>query len=163
MAGCNEYGRAGGVTLTPSGDLIVTQAGAVISGLDIKGTVYYQGGECNDRKLQDYEARPGSVVNIISGVTGAVVQDCEIDGVGSNNDGSAWHLRPGHIPAQRHLQRRERHNAERRQLPYAGQLHPRPHGLRMPHYDGIRSTVVRPTYDQLQYGQRRLGQGRPKS
>jgi len=83
MAGCNEYGRAGGVTLTPSGDLIVTQAGAVISGLDIKGTVIIKAANVTIENCKITSA--SWFVVDIKGVTGTVIQNCEINGVGSTS------------------------------------------------------------------------------
>ena len=81
-------GVPAGVTLTPSGNLVVNTPGAVISGLDIRGTVYINAPNvtlvnCNITSSEFY------VVRISQGVTGAVVQNCTINGVGSGNDGSS--------------------------------------------------------------------------
>ncbi len=80
-------GIPAGVTLTSSGNLVITKAGTVISGLDIKGTVYINAPNVTliDCKIT---AASFAVVQIAQGVTGAVVQNCEINGVGTNNDGS---------------------------------------------------------------------------
>ena len=76
-----------GVTLTPSGDLVITKAGTVISGLNIQGTVTI---EAANVTLENCTVTSAAfmVVNIAAGVTGAVVQNCEINGVGSGNAGS---------------------------------------------------------------------------
>ncbi len=77
-----------GVTLTASGDLVITKAGTVISGLDIKGTVTIAAANVT---LENCKIESGGffLVNIKSGVTGAVVQNCEINGLGtSGSDGS---------------------------------------------------------------------------
>ncbi len=80
-------GVPAGVTLTPSGDIVITQAGTVISGLDIHGTVTI---DAPNVTLMNCKVTSPSffIVNIAAGVTGAVVQNCEINGVGSGNDGS---------------------------------------------------------------------------
>ncbi|WP_253706016.1 Ig-like domain-containing protein [Bradyrhizobium sp. WD16] len=87
MPDSTNTGVSSGITLTPSGDLIITQAGAVISGLNIQGTVYIAAPNVT---LVDCKITAASfgVVQIAQGVTGAVVQNCEINGVGSGNDGS---------------------------------------------------------------------------
>ncbi|MEH2475595.1 hypothetical protein V1281_003230 [Nitrobacteraceae bacterium AZCC 2161] len=77
-----------GVTLTPSGNLVITQAGTVISGLNITGTVTI---EAPNVTLENCKITSGGffLVNIKQGVTGAVVQNCEINGLGtSGSDGS---------------------------------------------------------------------------
>ncbi|MEH2479024.1 uncharacterized protein YukE [Nitrobacteraceae bacterium AZCC 2146] len=81
-------GVPAGVTLLPSGDVVVNTAGAVISGLDIHGTVYINAPNVT---LIDCKVTSTSfyVVKIATGVTGAVVQNCDINGVGSGNDGSS--------------------------------------------------------------------------
>lgn len=87
-------GVPAGVTLSPSGDIVVTQAGAVISGLNIQGTVYI---DAPNVTLENCKITSASfaVVQIASGVTGAVVQNCDINGVGSGNDGSSGILGQG--------------------------------------------------------------------
>lgn len=86
-ADATNTGVPAGVTLTASGDLIITKAGTVISGLDIHGTVYI---DAPNVTLIDCKVTSASfsVVQIAQGVTGAVVQNCEINGVGTGNDGS---------------------------------------------------------------------------
>ena len=91
MAGWPDATNTGvpnGVTLLPSGDVVVTKAGTVISGLDIKGTVYIYADNVTIENCK-ITSNSFSVVQIKAGVSGAVVQDCTIDGVGKNNDGSS--------------------------------------------------------------------------
>ena len=75
-------GVPAGVTLTPSGDLVITQAGTVISGLDIKGNVYINAPNVTIENCRITDAN-WAVVQIKSGVTGTVIQNCEINGVGT--------------------------------------------------------------------------------
>ncbi|NIX75681.1 right-handed parallel beta-helix repeat-containing protein [Microvirga terricola] len=83
----SNTGVPAGVILTPSGGITVTKAGTVIEGLDIKGPVNIQAANVilKNCKITSSGYAP---VNIKSGLTGVVVQDCEINGTGSNNDGS---------------------------------------------------------------------------
>jgi hypothetical protein len=72
------------VTLTSSGDLVITKAGTVISGLNITGTVTIQAANVT---LENCKITSSSyfVVNVAAGVTGAVVQNCEINGLGGTS------------------------------------------------------------------------------
>lgn len=91
MAGWPDATNTGvpsGVKLLPSGDVVVTKAGTVISGLDIKGTVYIAADNVTIENCK-ITSNSFSVVQIKAGVAGAVVQDCTIDGVGTNNEGSS--------------------------------------------------------------------------
>ncbi|MFK4578005.1 right-handed parallel beta-helix repeat-containing protein [Bradyrhizobium ottawaense] len=76
-------GVPAGVTLRPSGKLVVSEAGAVISGLNIQGTVTI---EAPNVTLENCKVTSDSyfIVNI-AGVTGAVVQNCEINGLGGTS------------------------------------------------------------------------------
>ncbi|QOZ77606.1 hypothetical protein XH83_20430 [Bradyrhizobium sp. CCBAU 53351] len=80
-------GVPAGVTLTPSGDVVITQAGAVVSGLNITGSVYIK---ADNVTLENCKITSGgwAGVTIDSGVTGAVVQNCTIDGTGRAPDGT---------------------------------------------------------------------------
>ena len=80
-------GVPAGVTLTPSGDLVITKAGTVISGLDIKGNVYINAANVTIENCK-ITSSAFAVVQIKQGVTGAVIQNCEINGVGTGNDGN---------------------------------------------------------------------------
>jgi hypothetical protein len=67
-------GVPAGVTLTPSGDVVITQAGAVVSGLNITGSVYIR---ADNVTLENCKVTSGgwAGVTIDPGVTGAVVQN----------------------------------------------------------------------------------------
>ncbi|MHC4046602.1 Ig-like domain-containing protein, partial [Bradyrhizobium sp. 23AC] len=67
--------------------MIITQAGAVVSGLNITGSVYIR---ADNVTLQNCKVTSGgwAGVTIDSGVTGAVVQNCTIDGTGRAPDGT---------------------------------------------------------------------------
>lgn len=80
-------GVPAGVTLKLSGKLVVSEAGAVISGLDIHGTVYINAPNVILEKSK-ITTDAYNVVQVVAGVTGVVVQDCEINGVGIGNAGS---------------------------------------------------------------------------
>ncbi|MBF9233911.1 right-handed parallel beta-helix repeat-containing protein [Microvirga alba] len=83
----SNTGVPAGVILTPSGGITVTQAGTVIEGLNIKGQVNIQAANVTLKNCI-ITSSGYAPVNIKSGLTGVVVQDCEINGTGSNNDGS---------------------------------------------------------------------------
>ena len=76
-----------GVTMDSAGNLTVTQAGTVLSGLNIHGAVYIDAPNvtlsgCTITSTNFY------IVNVASNATGAVVENCTINGTGMNNDGS---------------------------------------------------------------------------
>ncbi|MBB4395690.1 Ig-like domain-containing protein [Bradyrhizobium sp. ERR14] len=80
-------GVSAGVTLTPYyGDLVINTAGAVISGLDIHGSVFINAPNVT---LENCKVTTDAfyAVRVATGVTGAVIQHNEINGVGSGNDG----------------------------------------------------------------------------
>ncbi len=81
-------GVPAGVTLTPSGSLVITQAGAVISGLNITGTVLIEAPNVTLENCSITGATGGGVVQIAQGVTGTTVANCTINGTGANNAGS---------------------------------------------------------------------------
>jgi hypothetical protein len=60
----------------------------VISGLDIKGTVYINAPNVTIENCKITGSTDVGVVQIASGVTGTTVKNCTINGTGSNNDGS---------------------------------------------------------------------------
>jgi hypothetical protein len=76
-----------GVELTPSGSITISTAGAVVSGLDISGTVNIN---ANDVTLKNSRIRSNAfyVVRVQAGRSGVVIQDSEIDGVGTDNAGN---------------------------------------------------------------------------
>ena len=86
-ADATNTGVPAGVTLTASGDLVITKAGTVISGLNIQGNVYISAPNVT---LENCKITSGgwSVVQIAKGVTGTTIQNCEINGVGTGNEGS---------------------------------------------------------------------------
>lgn len=75
------------VRLRPSGDLVISKAGAIVSGLDIDGAVDI---DASDVILTQSRIRAArfDVVRIKPGLTGVVIRDCEIDGIGVGNEGS---------------------------------------------------------------------------
>lgn len=90
MAGWPDSTNTGvrdGITLLPSGSIVVTEPGTVISGLDIKGNIYIAADNVTIENCR-ITSSAYSVVQIKTGSVGVVIQDCEINGVGSNNDGS---------------------------------------------------------------------------
>ncbi|MET4120490.1 hypothetical protein ABIB90_007550 [Bradyrhizobium sp. JR4.1] len=72
-----------GVTLTASGNLVITQAGTVISGLNIQGTVTI---EAPNVTLENCKITSDSwfIVNT-NDQAGAVVKNCEINGLGGTS------------------------------------------------------------------------------
>jgi hypothetical protein len=80
-------GAPANVALKPSGELVVTKPGTVISGLDIHGMVTIKAPNVTivDCRIT---AASFSVVQIAPGVTGTIVKNSEINGVGSDNAGS---------------------------------------------------------------------------
>jgi hypothetical protein len=80
-------GVTAGVPLTVhNGDLIINTPGAVISGLDIRGVVYINAPNVT---LVDCKVTVANYCQVrIADVTGVTVQNCTIDGVGTNNAGA---------------------------------------------------------------------------
>jgi hypothetical protein len=80
-------GVPAGTTLTNhNGDLIIDTPGAVISGLNITGTVYINAPNVT---LENCKVTSGGylVVDVATGVTGTTVQNCELNGTGSGPQG----------------------------------------------------------------------------
>jgi hypothetical protein len=88
MPDASNTGVQSGVTLKASGPLVINTAGAVIEGLDISGGVIINAPNVTLLNCKitssDYQ-----VVLIKPGVTGAVVQNCTIDGKSVGNQGIA--------------------------------------------------------------------------
>lgn len=80
-------GVPAGVTLTPSGDVVITQAGAVVSGLNITGSVYIRAPNVTLENCK-ITSSGWAGVTIDSGLTGVVVKNCTIDGTGHGPDGT---------------------------------------------------------------------------
>jgi hypothetical protein len=81
-------GVPAGVDLTPyNGNLVINTPGAVISGLDIQGTVFI---EAPNVTLEDCQITSADywVVEIRGGMTGVTVQNCTINGVGTGEGSS---------------------------------------------------------------------------
>jgi len=76
-----------GLALKPSGELIVAEPGAVLSGLDIHGMVTVKAPNVTIVNCR-ITAASFSVVQIPANVTGTTVKTSEIDGVGHDNAGS---------------------------------------------------------------------------
>jgi hypothetical protein len=75
------------VALKSSGNLVISVSGTVVTNLDINGMVEINAPNVT---LKNSRIRHAGfdVIRIKPGVSGATIQDCEIDGVGSGNDGS---------------------------------------------------------------------------
>ena len=77
----SNTGYPDGVVLLPSGALMISRPGTVISGLDINGPVIIRANNVTIENCRitssDY-----SVINIGQGITGTTVKYCEIDGKG---------------------------------------------------------------------------------
>ncbi|MCI4677042.1 right-handed parallel beta-helix repeat-containing protein [Rhodoblastus acidophilus] len=80
-------GAPANVALQPSGELVITKPGAVVSGRDIHGAVTIKAPNVTIVDCRITAAGLG-VVQIAPGVTGAIVKNSEINGVGSDNAGS---------------------------------------------------------------------------
>jgi hypothetical protein len=74
------------VKLTASKGMNVRVDGAVIDALDIDGAVQIAANDVTFRRCR-IRAASFSVIRIKPGVSGAKIEDCEIDGVGDHNDG----------------------------------------------------------------------------
>ncbi|MGY3290086.1 hypothetical protein ACVWWP_003153 [Bradyrhizobium sp. LM3.6] len=79
-------GVSAGVTLTPSGGMEINTPGAVISGLDITGMVVINAPNVT---LKDCKISGDgwTVVRVASGITGAVIENCDINGMGTGGQG----------------------------------------------------------------------------
>ena len=76
----SNTGLPAGVTLTASGSIVVTKAGTVLSGLDIKGDIYVM---ADNVTIQNCRITSSSWQGInTEDVTGLVVKNCEINGQG---------------------------------------------------------------------------------
>ncbi len=95
-AGAPESGRwpdetntgvPAGTALKPSGNLVISVPGAVVTNLDIRGSVEIN---ASGVTLKNSRARNAGfdVIRIKPGRSDVIIQDCEIDGVGTGNDGS---------------------------------------------------------------------------
>jgi hypothetical protein len=71
-------GVPAGVTLTPSGSLVIDTSSAVIEGLDIKGSVIIDAPNVTLKNCKVTDSG-NNVVLVKPGITGAVIKNCEID------------------------------------------------------------------------------------
>ena len=84
-----------GVTLTPqSGGLTVTTAGTVVDSLDIQGMLYIRASNVTVKRSRVTVAGFAQI-RIDAGLTGVVVEDTEVNGVGTGNDGCYGIWGPG--------------------------------------------------------------------
>jgi hypothetical protein len=76
------------IELRRSGSLVISTPGTTVSDLDIDGDVVI---DASDVTLMQSRVRAATgffdVVRIKRGLTGVVIRDCEIDGVGTDNEG----------------------------------------------------------------------------
>lgn len=80
-----------GTTLTPySGKYTISTAGAVVSGLDITGQLDIEASNVTVKNCRIRGTGVTNVVNLGDGVSGFTIQDCEIDGQGTSENGIGW-------------------------------------------------------------------------
>lgn len=80
-------GAPEGVALVRSGGLVITSPGTVVSRVDVYGSVHINAADVTLEKCQ-ITSNGWAVIRIEAGVTGAIVQDCTIDGTGAGPDGT---------------------------------------------------------------------------
>jgi hypothetical protein len=80
-------GVIAGTTLKASGSITISTAGAVISGLDISGTVTINANNVTFRNSRVRSAA-FAVVRVQNGRSGVLIENVEINGVGSGNEGN---------------------------------------------------------------------------
>lgn len=127
-----------GVILRPSAGLSIVTPGAVIREFDIRGHLSIEAPNVTVERCKITSAG-FAVVRIASGVVGTTIQDTEINGTGTANDGSAGIWNQGR---DSNFLRNNIYNVENGILPGNGDLIQDNyiHGLRAsgsPHYDGI--------------------------
>lgn len=91
----NNTGVPSGIALKASGSLVISTPGTVIDGYDVSGTITIN---ANNVTIKRSRIRGANwwIVRISPGVTGAVIEDSEIDGRGlSGNEGSHGIYGPG--------------------------------------------------------------------
>ncbi len=81
-----------GTTLTPSGPLVISTRGAVVDGLDVAGCVVVAASDVTIRnsRIRCGHAPRGLAVRFAGGAQGLVVEDTEIDGLGTTTVGIGW-------------------------------------------------------------------------
>jgi hypothetical protein len=79
----DSTGVPDGIALRPSGDLTITTPGAVIDGYDISGVVQVKADDVVIRNSRIHGSSWWSV-EVAEGLTGVVVENCDIDGRGES-------------------------------------------------------------------------------
>ncbi|MCA0438452.1 MAG: DUF4082 domain-containing protein [Actinobacteria bacterium] len=81
--GAGAVGVPSGVSLRPSGSLVVTTPGTVIDGLDVSGSIYVA---ASNVTIQRTRVRSSSwaQIQVKLGTSGVVIRDVEIDGKGTS-------------------------------------------------------------------------------
>jgi hypothetical protein len=83
--GPSNTGVPSGAKLRPSGTVVVTEPGTVIEGLDITGTLDIRADDVVVRRTRIRASGDDwTVVGIEEGLTGIIIEDCEIDGLGTS-------------------------------------------------------------------------------
>jgi len=77
-----------GVQIDSGGNFNITKAGLVLSGYNISGNVTISAANVTIQNCSVTSATDTAVVKIADGITGAIVQNNTINGVGTGNDGS---------------------------------------------------------------------------
>jgi hypothetical protein len=75
-----------GVKLTPSGGLTITKSGTVIDALEVNGPIHIQADNVTI-KNSSITSSDYAVIRIDKGVTGTVIQDCDINGQNAGGQG----------------------------------------------------------------------------
>jgi hypothetical protein len=90
--GADDTGVPAGTVLRPSGSIEVTEDGAVVDGLDIAGCVVVRADDVTIRnsRIRCSDPSTANVVQVGDGATGLVVEDTEIDGMGTADIGIGW-------------------------------------------------------------------------
>jgi hypothetical protein len=87
----SNTGVPAGVTLSPSaGDISLNTAGAVIDGAELTGSVTISADNVTIRNSK-ITSKAYTAVKIADGVSGAIVEDCEIRGNGAETEGIRGH------------------------------------------------------------------------
>jgi nitrous oxidase accessory protein NosD len=79
FASSKSTGVPAGVTLRPSGELVINTPGMIVDGLDILGMVTVNAPNVTLKNCK-VTAASWAVINITAGATGAIVKNCEING-----------------------------------------------------------------------------------
>jgi hypothetical protein len=90
--GADNTGVPAGVDLRPSGDLEITEDGAVVEGLDVAGCVVVRAADVTIRNTRVRCADPDTdvAVRLADGATRLTVLDSEVDGAGVVDVGIGW-------------------------------------------------------------------------